>query len=90
MSVVLGFAPLIMFLALVFLFKCYMTEKRKFTYKDKLILTIGGFILLMVFGGLTRDIYFVFIAFPFLFHAIILVLPVYIHLWKDFFHILRR
>lgn len=90
MSFVLAFAPLVIFLVLIVLIKCYMTEKRNFTFRDKIIFTMGGFFVLLLIGGLKNEIFFILISFSFFFHIIILILPMYISIWKDYFKMISR
>lgn len=90
MSFVLPLAPVIIFLALIVLLKNYMTEKRKFTFRDKIIFTMGGFFVLLIIGGVKNEIFFTLISFSFLFHAIILILPMYVSIWKDYFNMINR
>lgn len=90
MSSVLLFSPLIIFLVLLLLIKCFMTEKRNFTFRDKIIFTMGGFFVLLIIGGIKNEIFFILISFSFFFHVIILILPMYTELWKNYFHMIGR
>jgi len=82
MPITLLFGMMIIFFALQILKNCYMTEKRKFTFKDKCALMVGGFTALMSFGIIYNSMFALILSLPFLMHGLILVLPLYKSIWK--------
>jgi hypothetical protein len=82
MPITLLFGMLIIFFALQILKNLYMTEKRKFTFKDKCILMAGGFIVMFSLGLFWNSTFLILLSLPFLMHSLILVLPLYISIWK--------
>ena len=75
---------LILFIALKILLKSYMTEKRQFTFVDKLVFTFGGFFALLIAGIMLNDKFVIVMGFPFMIHGILLVMPGYLKIWEQF------
>jgi hypothetical protein len=79
-SLIVG--PLIIYTALYIILQKYMTEKRYFVFKDKCILTVGGFVILASLGFIFNNIVLLFISAAFLMHILILIYPFYKKLWR--------
>jgi len=87
--IIIIFGTIIIFFALRLLLIKFMTEKRQFTFKDKIIFTMGGFVGLNIFGAIQDDIFFYVMSLPFFAHWIILITPESIKKWRLYLKCLK-
>ena len=76
-------SPILLFLILNAITNKYMTEKRNFTFRDKLILTTGGFLVVSTIGLIIEDAFLLLLAMPFLLRTILLIFPIYTKMFRN-------
>ena len=81
--------PVIMFFALRLILTRYMTSKNNFYFRDKIILTLGGFIVLDILAAMQDDMFLFIMSLPFFVHWIILISPHGLKKWKEFIRMLK-